>query len=102
VSAVSGVGSGTGSGATSGIATTMYLTGSTVAKGRNILDQRNGIYIIHRKRILQLRGYLSILQMDSPKTRREKKKDPREKGAGKDGKYSTKHVRMTEALKSKK
>jgi len=40
--------------------------------------------------------------MDQPKTRREKKKDQREKGGGKDGKYSTKHVRVVEALKSKK
>lgn len=40
--------------------------------------------------------------MDQPQTRREKKKDQREKGGGKDGKYSTKHVRTLEALKSKK
>jgi hypothetical protein len=39
--------------------------------------------------------------MDPPKTRREKKKDQREKGAGKDGKYSSKHVRQMEALKEK-
>ena len=39
--------------------------------------------------------------MDDPKTLREKKKDPREKGAGKDGKYSSKHVRQMEALKEK-
>ena len=39
------------------------------------------------------------IQMDPPKTRREKKKDQREKGAGKDGKYSSKHVRQMEALK---
>jgi len=40
--------------------------------------------------------------MDDPKTRRDKKKDQREKGGGKDGKYSSKHVRTVEALKSKK
>jgi len=34
--------------------------------------------------------------MDQPKTRREKKKDQREKGAGK---YSSKHIRQVEALK---
>ena len=32
--------------------------------------------------------------MDNPKTRKEKKKDPKEKGQGKDGKYSQKHVRL--------
>ncbi len=40
--------------------------------------------------------------MDPPKTRRETKKDQREKGNGKDGKYSQKHIRQMEALKSKK
>ena len=40
--------------------------------------------------------------MDNPKTRKEKKKDQREKGGGKDGKYSAKHVRNVEAVKSKK
>lgn len=40
--------------------------------------------------------------MDPPSTRREKKKDQREKGHGKDGKYSQKHVRHMEALKEKK
>jgi hypothetical protein len=40
--------------------------------------------------------------MDNPKTRKEKKKDQREKGGGKDGKYSAKHVRTVEALKLKK
>jgi hypothetical protein len=39
--------------------------------------------------------------MDDPKTRRDKKKDQREKGGGKDGKYSTKHVRMMEAVQAK-
>ena len=39
--------------------------------------------------------------MDDPKTRRDKKKDQREKGSGKDGKYSTKHVRMMEAVQAK-
>jgi hypothetical protein len=40
--------------------------------------------------------------MDPPKTRRETKKDQKEKGNGKDGKYSQKHIRQLEALKSKK
>lgn len=40
--------------------------------------------------------------MDDPKTRKDKKKDQREKGGGKDGKYSTKHIRNVEMLKSKK
>jgi hypothetical protein len=40
--------------------------------------------------------------MDQPKTRREKKKDQREKGAGKDGKYSSKHVRQAAALGEKR
>lgn len=39
--------------------------------------------------------------MDPPKTRRESKKDQREKGAGRDGKYSAKHVRLMETLKDK-
>jgi hypothetical protein len=39
--------------------------------------------------------------MDQPKTRRESKKDQREKGEGKNGKYSAKHVRETERLLSK-
>lgn len=39
--------------------------------------------------------------MDPPKTRKETKKDQREKGQGKDGKYSQKHIRKVEALKSK-
>lgn len=33
--------------------------------------------------------------MDDPKTRRESKKDQKEKGRGKDGKYCQKHVRKT-------
>lgn len=37
--------------------------------------------------------------MDPPQTRREKKKDQREKGQGKNGKYSSKHIRQVEALK---
>jgi hypothetical protein len=37
--------------------------------------------------------------MDQPKTRRESKKDQREKGAGKNGKYTAKHVRLTEKRK---
>ena len=32
--------------------------------------------------------------MDEPKTRREKKKDQKEKGQGKNGKYSSKHIRL--------
>lgn len=39
--------------------------------------------------------------MDGPPTRKEKKKDQREKGGGKDGKYSQKHIRAVEELKSK-
>ena len=39
--------------------------------------------------------------MDQPKTRRETKKDQKEKGKGKDGKYSQKHIRQVEALKEK-
>jgi hypothetical protein len=40
--------------------------------------------------------------MEPPKTRRESKKDQCEKGAGRDGKYSAKHVRQMEALKEKR
>ena len=40
--------------------------------------------------------------MEPPKTRRESKKDQREKGAGRDGKYSAKHVRQMESLKEKR
>lgn len=39
--------------------------------------------------------------MDPPKTRRETKKDQREKGGGKDGKYSQRHIRSVETLKDK-
>jgi len=39
--------------------------------------------------------------MENPKTRRESKKDQKEKGKGKDGKYSQKHIRTVEALKEK-
>jgi hypothetical protein len=39
--------------------------------------------------------------MDPPKTRKESKKDQKEKGHGKDGKYSQKHIRTVEALKEK-
>lgn len=39
--------------------------------------------------------------MDPPKTRKESKKDQRQKSQGKDGKYSQKHVRAVEALKEK-
>jgi len=37
--------------------------------------------------------------MDQPKTRQEKKKNQKEKGQGKDGKYTQKHVRAVEKLK---
>ena len=40
-------------------------------------------------------------QMENPKTRKESKKDQKEKGRGKDGKYSQKHVRAVEELKTK-
>jgi hypothetical protein len=39
--------------------------------------------------------------MDGPKTRRETKKDQKEKGQGKNGKYSNKHIRQVETLKEK-
>ena len=39
--------------------------------------------------------------MDQPKTRKESKKDQREKGGGKNGKYSAKHIRGVEILLSK-
>jgi len=34
--------------------------------------------------------------MDPPKTRRESKKDQKEKAEGKDGKYTQKHIRLAE------
>jgi hypothetical protein len=36
-----------------------------------------------------------------PKTRKESKKDQREKGGGKNGKYSNKHIRAVQALAEK-
>jgi hypothetical protein len=39
--------------------------------------------------------------MDPPKTRKESKKDQKEKGRGKNGSYSQKHIRQREALKEK-
>jgi hypothetical protein len=35
--------------------------------------------------------------MDPPKTRKETKKDPKEKGNGNNGKYSSKHIRIQES-----
>jgi hypothetical protein len=40
--------------------------------------------------------------MDPPKTRKESKKDQKEKGQGKDGKYSQKHVRLVAELQEKR
>jgi hypothetical protein len=40
--------------------------------------------------------------MEQPKTRKETKKDQREKGGGKNGKYSSKHIRLVEAIKFSK
>lgn len=40
--------------------------------------------------------------MDAPKPRRETKKDQKQKGQGKDGKYSQKHIRAVQELKDKK
>jgi hypothetical protein len=37
-----------------------------------------------------------------PKTRKETKKDQKEKGQGKDGKYTQKHVRLVQALQENK
>jgi hypothetical protein len=39
--------------------------------------------------------------MDNPKTRRETKKDQKQKAQSKDGKYSQKHIRAIEVLKEK-
>lgn len=40
--------------------------------------------------------------MDQPKTRRESKKDQKEKAQGTNGKYSSKHIRYVELLREKK
>jgi hypothetical protein len=37
-----------------------------------------------------------------PKTRKETKKDQKEKGQGKNGNYTQKHVRLVQALQEKK
>lgn len=37
-----------------------------------------------------------------PKTRKESKKDQKEKGQGKDGRYTQKHVRLVESLQENK
>lgn len=42
--------------------------------------------------------FMFVKQMDPPATRREKKKDQKEKGQRK---YSQKHIRTVEALKEK-
>lgn len=39
--------------------------------------------------------------MDQPQTRREKKKDQYEKAKGKNGGYTSKHVRISEMVKEK-
>ena len=43
----------------------------------------------------------NLEKMDPPKTRRESKKNQKEKGKGKDGKYTQKHVRKVEELLKK-
>jgi hypothetical protein len=40
--------------------------------------------------------------MDEPKTRKESKKNQKEKGQGRDGKYSQKHIRFVAELAEKK
>ena len=40
--------------------------------------------------------------MDDPKTRKESKKNPKEKSEGKDGKYSKKHIRLADRLQEKR
>jgi hypothetical protein len=45
--------------------------------------------------------FFLLLSMDPPKTRKESKKDQKEKGSGKDGKYSQKHIRLMETLREK-
>jgi hypothetical protein len=40
--------------------------------------------------------------MDPPQTRREKKKDQHEKASGKNGGYSSKHVRLAEITREKR
>jgi hypothetical protein len=39
--------------------------------------------------------------MDYPKTRKESKKDPKQKAQGKTGKYSQKHIRTVEELNNR-
>lgn len=46
-------------------------------------------------------SYEAEMDYKEPKTRREPRKDPREKGSGKNGKYTAKHVRQIESLKEK-
>ena len=46
------------------------------------------------------RIYTCKYQMDEPKTRKETKKDQKEKAKGKSI-YTSKHVRITESLKEK-
>jgi hypothetical protein len=58
----------------------------------NLFDQTKGIYKN------ELNFYTKAYFMDQPKTRRESKKDQKEKGGGK---YSTKHVRMTQAIRER-
>ena len=40
--------------------------------------------------------------MEDPKTRKESKKDQKQKGQGNNGKYSAKHIRLAEKLAEKK
>ena len=40
--------------------------------------------------------------MDEPKTHKDRKKDQKEKGQGKDGKYSSKHIRLLESARTKR
>ena len=65
------------------------------------MSSNGSILLEMTKTNLKQNNFLNYIQMDPPKTRKETKKDQKEKGQGKDGKYSQKHIRQFEALKEK-
>ena len=65
------------------------------------MSSSGSILRVITKTDLKLKQLFRFNTMDPPKTRRETKKDQKEKGNGKDGKYSQKHIRQIEALKEK-
>jgi hypothetical protein len=86
---------GTGGGGGGGVTAVAVAVG--VADGVFpiiVIQHKNGFYNIYINAVGR--------RMDPPKTRRESKKDQKEKAKGRDGKYTQKHIRAVEVLKEKR